>query len=170
MCYSSLLHNILINIPGVARAVLQTPLLLIQSISQSVLLFLQTFKTLLHPNRKSSGAEIWDNVHPPPFVICHVSRVRCHVSCVTYNVEGLLSMGPTSFSFWRIRAWVEIRFRSLNPLLNVIWKLFYTKTKQIVMWQNSAYVVSLESWSITVGYIYILLFAGPKRGRPTPGF
>ena len=41
------------NRPGVAGAVLQTPLLLIVSVSQSVIIFLQTLKTSLHTNRKS---------------------------------------------------------------------------------------------------------------------
>ena len=47
----------LISRPGVAVAVLQSPLLLINSVSQSVTLFLKTFKTSLHPNRKSQGTE-----------------------------------------------------------------------------------------------------------------
>ena len=33
--------------------------------------------------------------------MCHMSGVRCHVSCVRvgYSVEGLLSTGPTPSSF-----------------------------------------------------------------------
>ena len=41
----------LINRPGVAGAVLQIPLSLINSVSESVFLFLQIFKTSLLPNR-----------------------------------------------------------------------------------------------------------------------
>ena len=43
----------LFNRPDVARAVLQTPLLLIHSLIQSLMLFLQIFITTVHPNHKS---------------------------------------------------------------------------------------------------------------------
>ena len=53
----SVLLCALINRPGVAGAVLQSPLSLIHSfidsLIDSVILFLQNFKTSLHPNHKS---------------------------------------------------------------------------------------------------------------------
>ena len=48
------------------------------SLSESVVLFLQTFKISLHPNRKSYGAEILRELSPP--TICQMSYVRCQVS------------------------------------------------------------------------------------------
>ena len=53
------------------------------SFSQSVILFLQTFKISLHPNRKCS---------PPN----HFSHVMCHVSRVTYQVSHV------TFFFYKV--------------------------------------------------------------------
>ena len=48
-----LVQDIMFNRPRVAGAVLQLPLTRIHSLGRSVILFLQTFKISLHPNRKS---------------------------------------------------------------------------------------------------------------------
>ena len=51
-------------------------------------------------------------------VMCHMSHVRCHISCVTHHifflsfltkwwsvsVKGLLSMGPTPFSYLSVQS------------------------------------------------------------------
>ena len=67
------LRSRLVNRPGVAGAVLQTPLSLIKWLSHSSF-SLNIFQPLSIPNRK-----FWQNVHPT----CHVSSVMCHVSPVT---------------------------------------------------------------------------------------
>ena len=39
------------------------------------------------PNRKSQGAEMLRKYSPPLYFICHMSRVTCQVSRVTYHVS-----------------------------------------------------------------------------------
>ena len=74
---------------------------------------------------------VWENVHPPPHITCHVSHVKCHVSGImchcqvsgvtcqvsqfviyffwtkwlSYFVEDLLSTGPylSSFLYWNCK-------------------------------------------------------------------
>ena len=106
-----------INRPGVAKAVPQKSSLLIDSVSESLILFLQIFIISLITNSKSYGAEILRECSPPTTchmsrVTCHVPLVMCHMSCVTCNffllflrtmwwrVEGLLSTGPTVSSLF----------------------------------------------------------------------
>ena len=66
---------IIVNRPGVAGAVLQTSLSPIDSVSESVILFLQTFETSLHPNRKTWEAEIFGECSPPH----QMSHIMCLV-------------------------------------------------------------------------------------------
>ena len=77
--YQRGLPSLVINRPGVARAVLQTPLSLIDSSSYQVILFLQIFKTSLHPNHNS-----WNLKEYSPPTMCHMSDAMCQVSCVTF--------------------------------------------------------------------------------------
>ena len=74
----------LVNRPGVARAVLQSPLLLF--LNWLILLF-RVFKTRSIPERKSSGAETlreWSTS-----TICHMSRVTCQVSGFLFKASAL---------------------------------------------------------------------------------
>ena len=59
------------------------------SLIQSLALFLQTFKTSVHLNRKSQGAEIFRECSP--LSMCQVSSVRCQVSILLlfFNILSL---------------------------------------------------------------------------------
>ena len=112
----------LVNRPGLAGTVLQTPLWFIDWLSHP---FPPNLQKSLHLNLKSKRVEVWRECLPPPRVtyqvsrvryhvsgvMSQVSRVRCHVVGVTCYilhiyifflrtkwwgqlVEGLLSMGP----------------------------------------------------------------------------
>ena len=106
----------MINRLGVARAVLQTPLLLIHSLSDSSF----SSKSSRHLHFQTIWArdpQFWENVHLSPSVTFHLSCVTCHESHVTCHIfhliffwgggtnwwslflEGLLSTGPTPSSF-----------------------------------------------------------------------
>ena len=82
------LFSLIVNRPGVAGAVLQIPLLLIDWLSESAF----SSKSLQHHKSQTVKArklKFWENVHPPPCVTCQVSRVRCtcQVSGVTCQVS-----------------------------------------------------------------------------------
>ena len=69
-----------------------------EALNWSVNIFLQIFKSLSRPNCKSfKELKFWENVHPPPCILCHMSYVTCHmlcvichVSCVTYHVSHVM--------------------------------------------------------------------------------
>ena len=67
----------------------KTPLSLIpsfiNSLSNSLILFLQIFKTPSLPNHMSQEPEVLRESAPPS--MCHMSRVTCHMSCVTCHVS-----------------------------------------------------------------------------------
>ena len=76
-----------INRPGVAGAVLQTPLLLIDLLINSLILCGNIFKTLSFPNGKSKGADILRKMLTPHLVshvTCHISRVTCDLSSTMF--------------------------------------------------------------------------------------
>ena len=81
----SLLTLQIINRPVVARAVLQSPLLLIHSYSRWSF-HSESSRHCLSQTIRAVELKFWENVHPPPCVTCHVSHVTCHVSCVTQSV------------------------------------------------------------------------------------
>ena len=89
-------HYAIFNRPCVAGAVLQTSLSLIQW----VILFLQTFKTSINPNRKIWRADILRECLPP--TICHMSCVTCHVSGVRCQVSQFFSsfFGQSGGAIW----------------------------------------------------------------------
>ena len=78
--YITLLHGqnfwylmSVVNRPGVAKAVLQTPVLLTHSFTD----WLLSSRSSKHQNSQSKGAKnlkFWENVHPTPCVMCHMSR------------------------------------------------------------------------------------------------
>ena len=70
--------SFVLNRAGVAGAVLQTPLSLIYSLIHWVILAFRIFKTLSISNCKGWEAEILRECSPP--TMCHMSRVKCHVS------------------------------------------------------------------------------------------
>ena len=77
-----------INRPGVAGAVLQSPLLLINSLIKSAF----SSKPSKHHYTQTVRARelnFWENVHPPPSVTFQVSCVTCQVSCVRCHVSGI---------------------------------------------------------------------------------
>ena len=65
---------LIFNRPGVAGAVLQTPLYLIKYYIQLIIICENIFKTLYIPNCKSQGAEMLRECLPP-CVICQVSGI-----------------------------------------------------------------------------------------------
>ena len=72
--------------PSGARAVLQTPPLLIESVNQSVSQssFVKIPSTNLHSQTvKVRELTFWEKVHLPPPVTCQVSHVTRHMSHVT---------------------------------------------------------------------------------------
>ena len=80
--------------PCVAGAVLQTPLLLINSVTQSS--FSSKSSKYLHSKTvKARELTFWENVHLPPCVMCRMSRIMCHVWPVTCHVSYV----TISFSF-----------------------------------------------------------------------
>ena len=81
-----MIYVIIINGPGVAGAVLQTPLSFVDSLIRSVILFLKIFKTLSIPNHKNWGEILRESWTP---TICHMSCVTCHVSHVMCHVSGV---------------------------------------------------------------------------------
>ena len=78
---------IFLNIPVVAGAFLQKPSSLIHSLIQTLMLFLQIFKTSVHQTVRARELELWENVHPPSQT-CHMSGVRCQAFYKT-SVIGL---------------------------------------------------------------------------------
>ena len=76
-------HYAIVNRPGVARVVLQTPLLLIQSVSQWSF---SSEPSKHHYNQtvRARKLKILENVNPPPLVTFHVSSVTCQVSGVMF--------------------------------------------------------------------------------------
>ena len=81
----------IINTPGVARAVLQTPLWFTDWFIKYVVLLFRIFETLSIPNRNSWEAEMLGKCSPtPPWVTCHVSHVTCqmsHIPCHMWRVK-----------------------------------------------------------------------------------
>ena len=72
-----------------------------QSCEVSVTLFLQTFKTSLHPNRMRQRAEILRECSPP--TTCHISGVTCHVAGVMCQKICFLFFGQSGdASCWRV--------------------------------------------------------------------
>ena len=69
------------NRPGVAGAVLQTPLSLIWSSFSS-----RSSNHFPAQTKRARELKFWENVYPPPNVTCHVSHVICHMSCVTCHM------------------------------------------------------------------------------------
>ena len=84
------------NRPSVAVAVLQTPFLLINWLSESA--FSSKFPANLHSQAvRARELKFWDNIHLPQHIICHMSCVTCqmsfvtcHMSCVTCIVSHVL--------------------------------------------------------------------------------
>ena len=86
--------NWLINRPGVAGAVLQSPPSFIKSVTHSLMVCGNIFKVLSIPSHKSWGAEILRECSPSTMchmshVKCHLSGVTCQVSCVRCHVSGV---------------------------------------------------------------------------------
>ena len=72
---------------GVVSAVLHTPLSLIRRLTNSLILCENILKIMSHPNCKSKGAEILENIYHPQNVTCLLSCVSCHGSCVMCHVS-----------------------------------------------------------------------------------
>ena len=74
------------NRPGVAGAVLQTASSLIKWVSQSSF---SSRYSQHHDSQTVRARELkfWENVHPTPCVMCHLSHVTCHISPVTCHLS-----------------------------------------------------------------------------------
>ena len=77
------------RLPSIAGAVLQTPSLFINKATDSSF-FSQSSKHHYSQTVTNRELKIWVNVHPPPYVTCHMSCVKCHVSHVTYHVSHVM--------------------------------------------------------------------------------
>ena len=86
----------LINRPGEAGAVLQTPLLLIEMISSLInwvteSSFVKISSKHLHSQTfRDMDLTFWESVHLTQRVTCHMSCVMCHVSCVMCHVSCVM--------------------------------------------------------------------------------
>ena len=76
----------LINRPGVAWAVLQTPPLLINWLTDWWFFEISS-KLCVSQTVKARKLKFWGNVHYPLCVMCHMSCVTCHVSHVTCHMS-----------------------------------------------------------------------------------
>ena len=84
--YNGICHLLIINRPRVARAVLQTPSLLNNSLSESA--FSSKYATNLHSQAvRTRELKFWENVYLPPPVRCHMTHVICDMSCVTWYIS-----------------------------------------------------------------------------------
>ena len=128
----------LIYRPGVAGAVLQTPLPFIKSLSQYLTdLSFSSKSSKLLPSQTIRAKELmlWENVHHPILVTCQVSHVTCHMSGVTVTFYsrrkrwslsemGLFSMWPTPSSFWLY--WQHKEHQQINQINQSASPLLYT--------------------------------------------
>ena len=73
------------NRPGVARAVLQSPPLLIHSLSHPS--FQISSKHCQSETGRGRELKFGENIHTILSVMCHMSCVTCHMSCVTCHVS-----------------------------------------------------------------------------------
>ena len=80
--YKNIHWTTLVNRPGVAGAVLQTPLWLIDSFSHH---FPPNLQDIINPKTLELGSWNFERMFTPH----HVSHVRCHVSCVRCQVSGV---------------------------------------------------------------------------------
>ena len=86
LCFPIKLLIYIFNRPGVVGAVLQTPLSLIQRVSQ---LAFSSKSSKYHKSQTvgGRGLKFWKKIHPPQHITCHVSHVTCHVSPVTCHMS-----------------------------------------------------------------------------------
>ena len=82
--YSTVLT--IINRPGVAGTVLQTPLVLSNSVTHWSISS-KSSKCLHSQPVRAREQTFWENVHPPPHVTYHMSHVTCHVSNVMCHMS-----------------------------------------------------------------------------------
>ena len=91
-----------INRLGVAGAVLQTSLSLINWLTDWLVIFLQIFRSSSIQNRKSKGAEILREGSSA--TTCHMSHVKCYMSCGTCQV-------------WRVMCYLSCVTRHMSHVL-----------------------------------------------------
>ena len=75
-----LLRCQVVNSPGLAGAVLQTPLLLINLLIHHVILFSESSRHCLTKAIRAEELNCVKNIHPHPCVTCHVSGITCQMS------------------------------------------------------------------------------------------
>ena len=71
----------LVNRPGVAGAVLQSPPLLTDWLIDS---------SFIPKTIRARELKFWENVHPTPCVMCHLSPVTCYLSHVICHVSPVM--------------------------------------------------------------------------------
>ena len=89
------------NRPCVARAVLQSPL----SVIDSLIKWSFSSESSRHFTSQTVNAremKFWENVHSPPSVTCHMSGVSCQVPCVRRPVSQFLFGQSGGASRWRV--------------------------------------------------------------------
>ena len=90
------------NRPGVAGAVLWTPLSLFHSLFNSLSRWSfcsESSRHCLFQIVRARELKGWENIHPPPWVPCHMSHVMCQVSHVRCQVSLFYLNFYSSFLF-----------------------------------------------------------------------
>ena len=126
-----MIHDIFYR-SGVAGALPQTRLSLIHSfipsLTQSVILCENIFRTPSLPNHKSYEAEIWKEGSPPPPDMCHVSCVTCQVSHVMYQYMYIY----TFFSGKTSRRMVFYPVQSKYFLTEILFSNFFFALQEVL--------------------------------------
>ena len=109
------------NSPGVAGAVLQTPSSFIQWFIKWC--FVQIFsKDCLSQTVRAGELIFWENVHPTPYVTCHVSHVMCHMSHVTCNLYIFSYLPEQSCGVFCLRVWYQLGLpRLVFKIITSVW-------------------------------------------------
>ena len=145
-----------LNRPGVARAVFQTPLLFINSLTNWLILFLQIFKTSSLQIHMIYGSEIFRESSPPSMcqishckchmslahVTCHMSHMACHMSHVTHIFCRVLKMKIIFLNFQSYHPPFAVRNSLTNQFYqkNLVSGYFHTKRDKF------KYVHPGDSW------------------------
>ena len=110
--------SLVINRPGVARAILQTPLWLTVSLIPPNLQHIIIHKLL---DLGSCNSEIMFTPHHMSHVMCHVSNVMCQVSRVTWHMSPFFSSLKKKSG--GARRWRVCYQRGLPSLVLLLFKL-----------------------------------------------
>ena len=99
-------------------AVLKTPLSQVNWLMNWVTLSSKPSKHHYNQTVRARELTFWENVHPPLFVTCQMSIVRCHISCVMCLVSGVRCVMFCFFcrqSIWS--SWWRVFYQRGRPCL-----------------------------------------------------